>query len=139
ALHHGGLHLEESPLVEELPDLADQQRATLKDRRHLRVCHQVEIPLPVASLHVDEAMPLLWQRAERLGQQTDLFNYHGELAGAGPKEAARDPQKIADICPFQEAVRLVTEPVLAQVYLDLAGAVLEIGEGRLAVVAQCHH
>ena len=48
---------------------------------HLRVDDQVDVALAVALLDVGEAVPLLGQRAHRLGQDDDVLGDDGQLAG----------------------------------------------------------
>ena len=65
---HRRLHLQEAALVQEAADGGDDAAADLKDVAHLRVGDEVEVALAVAHLDVLEAVPLLGQRLQGLGE-----------------------------------------------------------------------
>ena len=72
-LHHRRLDLDEAARGEELAQELDDLRAAAKRRAHLLVGDQVEVALAVARLDVGQAMPLLRQRAQRLGEHAKLL------------------------------------------------------------------
>ena len=137
-LHHRCLDLEEAARVEERADPLDEPRAQQEDLADLGVDDQVDVALAIARLDVLEPVPLLGQRAQRLGQERERLHAHRQLAGARAEHSSGDADEIADV-ELAEAREVVTELVGARVELDAAGAVHEVREGRLAVVAHGHH
>src|SRR3972149_5948107 len=95
-LHHRRLDLEEAARVEEGPQRLDEPR--LQDERlaHARVDHKVHVPMPVPGLDILEAVPLLRQRAQGLGQELEPLHGHRELPGSRPEQLAGDADEIAD-------------------------------------------
>ena len=63
----------------------------------LGVHDQVDVALPVARLDVLQAVPLLGQRPQRLGQEAHVLHGHRELAGAGAEQLAGDADEVADV------------------------------------------
>src|SRR5256886_16970129 len=92
-------------------------------------------PLPVARLDVAEAVPLLGQRPERLGEKRERLDGDRQLAGPGPKHLAGDADEITAV-ETGEARVVVAELVFTGVELDPPRVVHEVAEARLAVVAQ---
>ena len=103
----------------------------------LRVHDQVDVALPVARLDVLEPVPLLGQRAQRLGQERQRLHRHRQLAGARAHHLAGDADEVAQV-QLGEEREVVAELVGPRVELDPPGLVHEVGEARLAVVAQGH-
>src|SRR5437773_1328670 len=136
-LHHRRLDLEEAARVEERADPLDEPRAQQEDLADLGVDDQVDVALPVARLDVLEAVPLLGQRTQRLGQERERLHGQRELARARAEHPARDADEITDVEVAEER-EVVAELVGARVELQPAGPVHEVREGRLAVVAHGH-
>ena len=79
-VHRRRLDLEEAVLVEDLASGADDVAARPEHVRHGRVGDEVDVALAVAQLHVGQAVPLLGQRAVRLGQQAQAPRLDRQLA-----------------------------------------------------------
>ncbi|EQD52667.1 hypothetical protein B1A_12618, partial [mine drainage metagenome] len=65
-LHHRGLHLDEIERVEKLAQIAHDARACPEHVAAGLVDDQIHVPLPVARLHVGQAVPFVRQRPQRL-------------------------------------------------------------------------
>ena len=138
-LHHRRLDLEVAARDEEVAQVADRARAHLEDAPRLRVDDEVEVALAVARLHVLEAVPLLGQRAERLGEQAELRRLERELAGAGAERAPGHADHVAQVEQAVDLEALVAQAVAARVDLEPPRPVLHLQEARLAEVAHRHH
>ena len=111
----------------------------LEDAPRVGVDDQVEVALAVARLDVLQAVPLLGQRTQRLGEQPELAAASSvsspvRVRNGRPRTPIRSPRS-------SEAVELeavVAQPVAADVDLDALAAVLETEERRLAEVAHRH-
>ena len=77
---HGGIDLEVAVVVHELADGLDDLRALDKGIAHLGVDDHIEIALAVAGVHVLEAVELLRQGMQALGEQRDLLCVDADLA-----------------------------------------------------------
>jgi hypothetical protein len=86
----------------------------------------------VAGLHVDEAGVLVGGRAECLAEDLEVIDPEGELAVAGAQRSAVDTEQVAEVERLKLLETLGTEDVGAGVELDLARAVNEVKERRLA-------
>ena len=76
------------------------------------------------------------QGPQCFGEQREPLDTHRDLAAASLEQLAFGPDVVAQIQQFDQLVRLGAEHVDFEVELDLAGRVLEMGEGRLAVGPQ---
>ena len=135
-LQNGRLDLDEAVLVEPAADLADGAGAQGEEAAALLVGHQVELALPVAGLDILEAVELAGRRPQALRQQSPAVDRQRQLTAApGRQSRPLDPDDVADVEVDEQLEGLGPEQVLAGVQLDLAAAVAEVEEGRLAVAA----
>src|SRR5207302_5894065 len=86
-----------------------------------------------------EAVPLLGQRAERLGEQAERRRLERELAGAGAERAPGHADHVAQVEQAVDLEALVAQAVTARVDLEPPRPVLHLQEARLAEVAHRHH
>ena len=136
-VHHGSLHLQKAVIFEELADEADDAAAHDEDLAHFRIHDQIEIALAVAQLFVLETMVLFGQRDDRFGDEIELLDVEGELAGASDERVAH---RLDDIAHFDELLDLF-EPLLAKLILvevDLykTALVFDLRKGSFAHEAQ---
>ena len=84
-VQHGGLHLHIAPAVQDSPRTMLDELASgcSKLRLHLRVHDQVHIALAVAQLGVGQAVELLRQGQQGLGQQGDRLGPDATSRPAG--------------------------------------------------------
>src|SRR5881409_1893214 len=94
-----------------------EPRAQQEDLADLGVDDQVDVALPVARLDVLEAVPLLGQRTQRLGQERERLHGQRELARARAEHPARDADEITDVEDAEER-EVVAELVGARVELQ---------------------
>src|SRR5262249_9770445 len=92
-LQHAGLYLQETQAVEQCPDCRDDTCPGCEHVANLGVGDQVQVALPVAQLHVAQAMPLLRQRPERLAQQAELLDPEAGLASLCRAHPAPRPDR----------------------------------------------
>ena len=137
-LHHRRLHLQETPVVEEPPDRPDRLEADPEGLPRFRRDDQIEVTLAEADLGVLEAVPLLRQRAQGLGEQGEAPGLDGDLPHPGGEERPLDAQDVAQVELGQKGRPRLAQAVPAEVDLDLPARVLEVGEDRLAVLPPAH-
>src|SRR4051812_3152603 len=77
------LDLNEPSGVEEAADGGDDLRSGLEDDAHLLVSDQIRVALPVARLHILQAMPFFRWGIERLTQDREVADPQRNLTGAG--------------------------------------------------------
>ena len=75
----------------------------LEGLHHLGVHHEVEVAAPVADLGVLEAVVLLGQGLEGLGEEGHLLRVHGDLAAAGLEDVALDADDVAAVVGLHAA------------------------------------
>ena len=134
-----GLHLQVAALVEEAPDGGDDAGPLLEGLLHPGGGHQVEVALAVALLDVGQAVPLLGQGPDGLGEDGEGGRLHGELAGLGAGGRAPGGDHVAHVEELEDLEDLLAHPVLLHPDLDLPGAVANLEEGRLAEAAHRQH
>ena len=86
-----------------------------------------------AQLRIGEAVPLLRQGPQRLGQDAELLHSNSQLARLRSEESAGDADEIADFKQLDQCVPLFADDVAAELDLDLPGLVAQVGERRAAV------
>src|SRR4029078_6065040 len=96
-MHHGGVDLEIPALVQEAADEANDRRTGLEDPPRLRVHGEIEVPLPVAPLHVLSPVPLLRERAQALREQREALRFERELPRPGAEDLPVDTDQVAEI------------------------------------------
>ena len=135
------LHLDEAALVEEPAQAADELRPPAERLAHLRVDRQIHVALAVPCLDVGESVPLLRQRAKRLGEQAEavLVSLDRQLARLGAHRAAAHPGDVSQVEQLQRFVRGVAHLVLLDECLQVARPVAQGEEGHLPHRADGHH
>ena len=96
-IEHRGFHFDIAHIVQiaahELDELGTGDEGLL----HIGVHHQVQIALTVPGIGVLEAMPLLRQRTQALGEQGQLFSLHRDLTPAGTEYFAFHADDVAQV------------------------------------------
>jgi hypothetical protein len=130
-VHRRGLDLEEAGVVEDRAEAADDVAAGAEDVGDGGVGDEVDVALAVARLDVAEAVPLLRQRAVRLGEEAKVGRRDRELAALRRREA---PLRLDDVADVDVGEVLVGGPHRRLIHeeLDLAGAVAQADEGEAA-------
>ena len=112
--------------------MLDKLGAEHEGALHLRVDDQIHVPLAVAQLGVGQAVELLGQGQQGLGEQGDGLHPHGHLAPLGAEDHALHPHNVADVKLLEAVVLRLVHLVPPGVELDAARLVLQIAEGHLA-------
>ena len=133
-LEHGRLHLHEAARVEPAAHRGDRPGPGEEELAGLLVRHQVELAAAVAGLDVLEAVELLRRRAQGLREQLPGLGPDRELAAPGCEHGPLDADDVPDV-QREQALVGIAELIDARLDLDLAGAVAQVEEGGLAVLA----
>ena len=136
---HGCLDLHEVTLCKEAADAGNNLRALDEDVAGSVAHDQVDVALAIAHIGVLQAVELLRQGSQRLGQQGQLFSMDRDLTGLGLEDKALDTDDIADIHLLEALVGILADLVAGDVDLDAAVSVLDIAERGLAHNALEHH
>ena len=99
--------------------------------RDFRIRDQIQIALPVARLHVFEAMPLLRHGEQRLRQELELLHMHAQLAGARAEQIALGADQVADIENLKQPEIIRADGIAPDIYLELLAVLREVRETRL--------
>ena len=135
----GGIHLQEALLVQISADLLQDLAALDEGILHLGVGDQVHIALTVTHLGIGQAVELLGQGAQALGQQGQLGGANAQLAGLGAEHLALDTDDIAHVQLLEGGVSLLAQLVAADIQLDIALVIAQVGKACLAHHALGHH
>ena len=136
---HGGIDFEVAVIVHELADGLDDLRALDERIAYLGVDDHVEVALAIACVHVLEAVELLRQGMQALGEQRDLLRVDADLAHLRAENDAFNADDVAEVEVLELLVGFLADIVAADVDLDLAVAVEHVGEAGLAHHAARHH
>ena len=135
---HRGLHLHKAQVIQIPAQIRHKAAADLKVPLGLGVHDQVHVPAAIAQLLVGDAVELLRQGPEGLGQQGDLVGADAHLALLGAEHLALYAHNVADVVLLEAVIGLLVHLVLPGVDLDAAGLILQIAEGHLAHAALGH-
>ena len=135
-VHHRRLDLHVALGLHVAADEGDDLAALAEDVANLGVHDEVHVALTVADLAVGEAVKLLGEGPQGLGEHRELRGRDGELAATRAHDGARGAQDVAEVEVGEKRPALVTQDVVAAEELDGAGDVLEHDEGCLALLAQ---
>ena len=137
-LQHGGLDIDEATLIEQATNGGDDLRTGSKNGAHLGIGDQVHVPLPVANLHVLQAMPFLGQRAQRFRQQPKRMHFERDLAPFGAENGPRDANDVTEVEVGEPRELLLAEEVAVGHQLDPAMPVLQVCEDQSALLPLDH-
>src|SRR5260370_25003632 len=123
-MHHRRFYFDVASLIEKLSQLLNHSCAGRKYLARFLVGDEVEIALPVAQFHVRQAVPLLWQRQQRLGKEKDFLDPDGKLVGLGAKQVSAHTNRMAEVEKGEELEPVLPHEVLLNAnFHALAGAV----------------
>ena len=135
----GGIHLQEALLVQIGADLLQDLAALDEGILHLGVGDQVHIALTITHLGIGQAVELFGQGAQALGQQGQLGGTDTQLAGLGAEHLALDTDDIAHVQLLEGGVSLLAQLVAADIQLDIALVIAQVGKACLAHHTLGHH
>ena len=127
-LQHRRFHFHEATGFEETAHGADHRRAGLEHLTRLRVHDQIDVALAVARFLIGQAVELIRQRAQALGQQLRLDHHHVQVAFTRLMHRPTGGDDIADIPAFDVFQNVFRQPLFIHVELDLARHVLNHDE-----------
>ena len=130
-LHHRRLDFEIPARRHERADRGDHAASRLEDPARIRIDDEVEIALPIADLDVGQAVPLLRQRQQALGEEVQPRRPDRELVGFRPEQAAFDADPVAEVEQLEDLEVERRQRVLPDVDLDPGKAVGQDEEVRL--------
>ena len=135
-----GLDFDVPGIIHGLADAGDDLR-TLDERvLDVRVHDEVNVALTVPGVRVLEAVELLRQGQQGLGKKFRAGGVNGDLAGLRLEDFTGDFEDVADVpCLLEGLVVVDAEVVSGDIDLDVALAVLDLSERRLAHDAAGDH
>ena len=138
-LQDGGLDLHVAVVLHVAAEGGDDGGALAERLAHVLVHNEVDIALAVAGLLVGEAVELLGQRTDGLGEQLELARGNGELAALGAGDHAGGLDDVAQVELLERGPRLLLHVVHAAEELDVGGGVAQDQEHDLALTALGDH
>jgi len=138
-LQHGRLDLDKSPAIQRRPQREDDRGTSLHRRPRLGPHDQIDITLTGPRLEVGQPGMLVGQRAKRLRRDRPGDDEHRQLAALGGADEARDTDVVAIVDVIEPAhERLFAHPVELEHHLQGLAALLQRGEGNLALPPLLH-
>ena len=135
---HRGLNLKEVTLIQIITDGLHDIGASHKGIHNLRIHNQIHITLAIADFRICQAVELLRQRTQGLGQKVKIIHTDGNLAPAGAENLALYTDNIANIQKLELGILLLPQHIQLEINLDAAAAVHQHGKACLAMAADCH-
>ncbi len=135
-MHHRRFDFDETTAIEEAAHFHNNPGALDEYFAHAFIRDQVEISLPVAQIHISQAMPLFRKRQKRLRQQFDTLDPYGEFVGLGPKQSAGHADDVSEIERTEKLKDLWTDYVKLDVELEPLALTKNMGKSGLSVRAK---
>ena len=139
ALEDGRLDLDETLVGHRRPQRGQRLEPDVEDAPRVRVGQQVDLALAVPHVLVAQAMPLVGQGPDGLGQHGQRDDVDRELTPAARHHLARRPDPVPQIEGVANGRGVVTEVGRAHQELDTPTDVLQRGEDQLAVAPDARH
>jgi hypothetical protein len=116
-----GVSTSRKPCVDhEVADRLHDAAADREGEARLLVGDQIDVTHAVLLFLVGQAVELLRQRSQRLGEQADFRALDGQFAGAGAKQRADDADDVAEVPALERRVDVLADVVAADIDLDAA-------------------
>jgi hypothetical protein len=138
-LHHGRFHFHEVVAFQLAAQRRDYAAARQEDLAHFRVRDQIQIALPVARLHIFQAVPLLRHGEQRLRQVLQVLHMHAQLARARAEQVAFHADDVAHVDQLVDGEIALGDGVLLHVDLQPLAILRQVREPGLAHAAQGLH
>ena len=138
-VHHRRFDFHEAVAGHVIADRRDNGRTGAESEARFLVHDQVDITLAVLQFLVGQAMELVRQRTQRLGQQADFAGLDRQFAGLGLHQRTDDAEDVTQIPALECGVVFFADLVACDVNLDAAGKILQRGKRGLAHDALEHH
>ncbi len=135
-LQDGRLDLEVALALHVTADARDDLTALAEGVAHLGIHDEVHVALAVADLAIREAMELLGQGAQRLGEQLHMRGAHRELTATRAHDGARGANDVAEVKLAEKCPVVLGQVVDAAEELNGASHVLEHDKASLALLAE---
>ena len=132
------LHLVEALLLHIAADGSHDLKALFERALDLGIHNKVDVALAIARLLVGQAVELLRQRAQRLGQKLVARDGDGELSALRAHHGAVNADPVAHVEVFHCSEDFLAECVDAAEQLDVARRVAQLEERDLALDALGH-
>ncbi|RMS27317.1 hypothetical protein ALP71_05775, partial [Pseudomonas coronafaciens pv. garcae] len=123
-LQHRRFDFEEVALHQEATDMSDYLRAHAERLTHVFVDDQVDVTLTIALLGVRQAVVLVGQRAQRLGQQAHASHLDVQVTLAGTRQGAFGSDDVAQVPGFHLGQGFFGQGLAVDIDLDASGHVL---------------
>ena len=135
----GGVDLQEALFVQIGADLLQNQAALDKSVLDLGVHDEVNVALAVTRLAVRQAVELLGQGQQTLGEQRQLGDADRNFAHLRAEHLALDADDVTDIQLLKGGVGFIAQQVALDKNLDVALLVAQMGKAGFAHDALGHH
>ncbi|MNH23089.1 hypothetical protein D3C79_829720 [compost metagenome] len=125
-LHHRGFDFHKASAHHEVTDRRHHLRTDLEGVTGFFVGDQIQITLAITGFLIGQAVELVRQRTQGLGQQAQFGTVNGQLAGLGFEQLAACAKDIAQV-PLLEllVINAFRQIVARNVQLDTAADVLQ--------------
>ena len=131
-MKHRRLDFHEAVLDHEASDRRERLAARCEARARGLVGDEVDVALPVLVFGAGQAVELVGQGAQALGEEPQRLHLHRQLAGLGLEEQPFGADDVAEVEMLEKAIRLLADRVDADAQLEAPRGVLERREARLA-------
>jgi len=121
-LEHRRLDLDEAPLGEQLAQRAHDGEADLEHATSIIVGDEVDVALPEPGVDVGEAVPLVGERPQRLGEELERRDLDRQLALLRLHDRALGADPVAEVEVVEGCVALVADHRREEIARMLAGA-----------------
>ncbi|BBG29261.1 UDP-N-acetylglucosamine enolpyruvyl transferase [Zymobacter palmae] len=144
-LQHWRFDFHERTFAKVLADRGDHGGTDTESIAHFRIHDQINVALTVAAFLIGQAVELVRQRTQALGQKASAFHHDVQITLAGFMHRPMCRHDVTDVPAFDVGQYVFRQPFLIDVQLDLSADVLDdderaalthdtTGNGRFAVL-----
>ena len=123
-VHHRRFDFEEAVPVHVIADRGDDAAAGEEGEAGFLVHDQVDVTLAILHFLIGQTVELVWQWAQRLGQQADFSGLDSQFTGLGLHQGTDDTKDVAEIPGLEVGIDFFAESVAGDVDLDAARQIL---------------
>ena len=129
------LDLDEGLLLQTTANRLDRGVTHRKDPSGIVVDDEVDVALPIPGVDVGKALPFVGQRSQRLRQELEVLELHGQLALLRRHHRTDDTDPVTAIQVVERGERFVADGALRHEQLDVTGRVAKVSESEAALLA----
>ncbi len=132
------LHLKISSVIQVISDGRNDSRSLDHLFLHIWIHDEIHFSLTVSDVCVHQAMPLVWQRLQCLGNELKALDFQRHFSGFCDKDISFYTDPVSQIKSLEELQLFFSHVVQLHIKLQLSFTVVDIGETCFSLYSLSH-